>query len=193
MLPPYEVAAALICEKVEEREQLVNTLLDTKNYEVKKFKLFCKHIHNLLDSAVQAQRGQIVGDYKYDPARPALRIETDFIYTQLVEPGKHSAYIYNPNDDCFYKRLIAVELQDRPVNRRKVCADLSFLEVKNAPIIENPALKRDMLISGFIRDLSIAGKDFRQGLDGFLGEAVHKLLSTVFKHYEQLTELFLVL
>ena len=36
--------------------------------------------------------------------------ESAYIYAQFVAPGKHSIYIYDPDSDEFYKKVVAVDV-----------------------------------------------------------------------------------
>ena len=47
-------------------------------------------------------------------------VENLYVYAAYVRPGKHSVFIYNPEDDGLYRKTIAVDVkQDGYIPRKR--------------------------------------------------------------------------
>lgn len=128
MLRPNEIAAALINKTKEDRQLITETVLDYSHFRPSDFQAFSREFHPLLMSIIESQNGLLVGDYKFEPKTPTKYVNSDFLFLKLIDPGKHSIFIYDPKKDVFYKKLVAVEVQQQLQPVRRVEADYQSIK-----------------------------------------------------------------
>lgn len=79
--------------------------LDIKN----EFKSFLGTVQPLIESVIAAHSAHVVG--AVPETFKSFSGDRLFIYAAYVTPGKHSIFVYNPGDNSFYKKVVAVDVQ----------------------------------------------------------------------------------
>lgn len=94
---------------------------------------------------------QLVGT-KIEPN--LVQLSRNFVYCCFCPPGKHSVFIYDPEKDRCYKKIIAVEPRDSFVNRQILLNSIVETEVKENKISEkklreyNQSMQKFMPVKG---------------------------------------------
>lgn len=58
------------------------------------------------------------------------QLSRNFLFCCFCPPGRHSVFIYDPERDVAYKKIIAVEPQDNFVNRQLLLSSVTANEVE---------------------------------------------------------------
>ena len=107
-----QLAATLTCKTNEERHNLVKYMFHNQN----RFGNFSNTYRPFLASMLQAHNALIIGDFDSD--KFSENDDGEYMYAQMVEPGKHSVYLYFPSLDKFYSTIIAVEATEPGFERK---------------------------------------------------------------------------
>jgi len=108
MLKPSQFAAILGCKSEYDRQYVLGTIFKDDYLDIDNdFKSFLGTVQPLIESVIAAHSAHVVG------ALPETFKSTNrmFIYAAYVMPGKHSIFVYDPQADSFYKKVVAVDVQ----------------------------------------------------------------------------------
>ena len=110
MLKPSQFAAILGCKSEHDRQYVLETIFMDEHLDIKNdFKSFLGTVQPLIESVIAAHSAHVVG------AAPetfkSFSGDRLFMHAAYVIPGKHSIFVYNPRDDSFYKKVVAVDVQ----------------------------------------------------------------------------------
>jgi hypothetical protein len=115
MLKPSQFAAILGCKSEHDRQYVLETIFKDEYLDINNdFKSFLGTVQPLIESVIAAHSAHVVGAVP-DPDKPetfkSFSSGRLFIYAAYVMPGKHSIFVYDPRDDSFYKKVVAVDVQ----------------------------------------------------------------------------------
>jgi len=116
MLKPSQFAAILGCKSEHDRQYVLETIFNDEYLDIKNdFKSFLGTVQPLIESVIAAHSAHVVGAHPetFSNSNNDKSFSGDglFIYAAYVKPGKHSIFVYNPRDDSFYKKVVAVDVQ----------------------------------------------------------------------------------
>lgn len=110
MLKPSQFAAILGCKSEHDRQFVLETIFNDEYFDIKNdFKSFLGTVQPLIESVIAAHSAHVVG--AISETFKSLSSDELFIYAAYVMPGKHSIFVYNPRDDSFYQKVVAVDVQ----------------------------------------------------------------------------------
>ena len=114
MLKPSQFAAILGCKSEHDRQYVLETIFKDEYLDINNdFKSFLGTVQPLIESVIAAHSAHVVGSAPDNDAETFKSFSGDrlFIYAAYVMPGKHSIFVYDPRDDSFYKKVVAVDVQ----------------------------------------------------------------------------------
>ena len=110
MLKPSQFAAILGCKSEHDRQYVLETIFKDEYLDIKNdFKSFLGTVQPLIESVIAAHSAHVVG--AVPETFKSFSGDRLFIYAAYVMPGKHSIFVYDPRDDSFYKKVVAVDVQ----------------------------------------------------------------------------------
>ena len=114
MLKSYQLVAISACRTDEDRKLMIEMLFNEKEFDLKNdFKNFSNSVNPFLHAMTGAHNAHIVGSLPADERqKDSIKlVEHLYVYSTYVRPGKHSVFIYNPEDGSLYRKIIAVDVQ----------------------------------------------------------------------------------
>ena len=115
MLKSYQFVAISACKNDEDRKLMINMLFNEKEFDLKNdFKNFSNSVNAFLHAMTGAHNAHIVGTLPSEDrsTKDSIKLVEDlYVYAAYVRPGKHSVFVFNPQDDQLYRKTIAVDVK----------------------------------------------------------------------------------
>jgi len=148
------------------------------------FKGVCRSVLPAVETWLTLKNAQVIGCDISD-----IRSETDTltaqVYARYVRPGKHSIFVYDPERDQLFMKIVVVEeLRSWEIEER----DVQPIEVSDRSTIHKKEQRSMLLSQAFLEDIQPSVWD----LSRFLRDKkdVESALKAIDVHYEGLVSLF---
>lgn len=132
MMRTYQFACILsVSHVLEDRQSLVNFVFDDINCDLSQdYKSIYDRVYPIIDNVCALHSAHVVGRVPLNSKLQKSPDRTTFVYSCLCPPGKHSVFVFLPETQTFYKKVIVVEPQQKALINRKSIIDAEQTESK---------------------------------------------------------------